>query len=345
MRLKLYRAASMADAMAQLRSELGPDALLLSSRRVDGGVELTAALDQPEEPPAASLPAAAHGLPAAGLNAAYHGIPGSLAARLAGTDLPASLRSALRFGKLPLQAGPEATTLLLAGPPGAGKTLSVARLATRLVLAGNKPLVVTADGRRAGGAEELAAYTRLLGLTLLAASTPSSLSRALAQAEPGSPVLIDTSGVNPFDEADMQALSALMQAANARSVLVLAAGGHPEEAAEQAAAFAKLGIQHFLPTRLDATRRLGSVLAAAEGGLILTEAGVGTGATDGLAPLTPEFLAERLLSAAPPPAFRTPESRNPESRTPESRNPAYRTPVFPTARSRVAHTMDSNAHG
>jgi flagellar biosynthesis protein FlhF len=43
MRLKIYRAASMTQAMAQLRAELGPDALILGARTLRDGVELTAA--------------------------------------------------------------------------------------------------------------------------------------------------------------------------------------------------------------------------------------------------------------------------------------------------------------
>ena len=49
MRLKIFRAASMADAMAQLREELGAEAVILGTRRVGKGVEVTAALE-PEEP-------------------------------------------------------------------------------------------------------------------------------------------------------------------------------------------------------------------------------------------------------------------------------------------------------
>jgi len=322
MRLKLYRAATMADAMALLRCELGPEALILSTRRVAGGVELTAGLDQPDELPA---PAPAPGPPPSAFDPAYHGVPAALAARLSGPDLVRALGAVLQFGPLPLPpdlAMP--APLLLAGPPGAGKTLSVARLATRLVLGGAAPVVITADGRRAGGAEELAAYTRLLGLTLVAVSTPASLARALGQAAPGTPILIDTAGANAFDPAELAEVSALMQVACGCAVLVMPAGGHPEEAGEQAAAFAALGVRHLLPTRLDLTRRLGSVLTAAGAGLILTEAGVGTGATDGLVPVSAEFLANRL-------------------RTWPAKSPiAHRTPEFPSARSRVAACLGAD---
>jgi flagellar biosynthesis protein FlhF len=197
--------------------------------------------------------------------------------------------------------------LLLAGMPGAGKTLTVARLATRLVLAGIKPLVITADGRRAGAAEELAAYTRLLGISLVVASTPATLGRALAQRQADTPVLIDSPGINPFAEAELADLAELVKVSGASCVLVMPAGQDVAEASEQALAFVPLGVRHVLPTRLDLTRRLGSLLGvAATADLILTEAGIGTGATDGLAPLTPEFLAERLGHSPAPARFPVP---------------------------------------
>ncbi len=52
----------------------------------------------------------------------------------------------------------------------------------------------------------------------------------------------------------------------------------------------------LVATRLDLARRLGGVLAAADAGLAIAEAGIGPGAADGLVPLTPELLARRLQS-------------------------------------------------
>jgi flagellar biosynthesis protein FlhF len=289
MRLKIFRAESVSQAMAQVRKDLGPDALILSTRRTQTGIELTAALEQVEHEP---LPMTRQA-PPENATLAWHGIPAPLAQRLASGPLAHSLASILRFGTLPV--GGTAPPILFTGPPGAGKTLTTARLATRLVLAGITPLVITADGRRAGAAEELAAYTRLLGVSLVVASHPATLARALQHRPPGSPVLIDTTGINPFDHAATEASQALAASAGATQVLVLPAGQDPLEAAEQAAAFAAAGARHLIPTRLDIARRLGSVVTAAvAGGLILSEAGTGPGATDGLTALSAEALARRL---------------------------------------------------
>lgn len=276
--------------MACVRAELGPDALILATRRVGDGVELTAALEAPAPEPAPVVD------PAREATLAWHGVPGPIAGRLMAGPLDTALAEALPFRTLPLSIG--CAPLLLVGPPGAGKTLTAARLAARLVMSGVPPLAITADGQRAGATEQLAAFTRLLGLTLLVASHSVMLARALARRQGGAPVLIDAPGGDPFDLAYREAVSALAATADATIVLVLPAGLDVNEAADLAGAFAELGATLLIPTRLDLARRLGAVLSAADMGLALTEAGVGPGAADGLAALTPAFLAQRLSTTS-----------------------------------------------
>ncbi len=279
----------MADAMAALRAEMGEEAVILGTRRIAGGVEVTAAQEAGDEP----LVIAPGAAPSAAIPATLrrHNLPAPLAQRLAGAPLAQALGREFRFTPLPLEPRP----LLLAGPPGAGKTTSCAKLATRLVLAGRPPLLVSADGRRAGAAEQLAAFARVLDLPLAVAASPAALAKALARRAPGQPALVDLPGCDPFDDAGARRHAALAEAAQGASVLVLPAGLDAEEAGETARAFHLLGCRHLLPTRLDAARRLGGVLAAAAAAdLAFTEAGTGMDVATGLTPLTPEALAQRL---------------------------------------------------
>jgi len=142
-------------------------------------------------------------------------------------------------------------------------------------------------------------HTRVLGLTLEVAPQPGTLAKALASRAPGQAALIDTAGCDPLDPTQAAALVGLARAAGAVIIAVLPAGLDPAEAADLARAFAALGARHLLPTRLDVARRLGGVLAAAAAGLAMTEAGTGPGAADGLTPLTPDWLARRLLPGRP----------------------------------------------
>lgn len=279
--IQLFRGADMGAAMAQVRQALGPDAMIVMTRRVGDEIEVTAALDPPEERADVE-----HDL-------AWHGVPDALIQRLNGPLEPA-LAAALRWAPLDGSGA-----MLLVGPPGAGKTLTAARLATRMVLAGTAPTVITADDRRAGAAEQLAAFTRLLDLPLVVAGTPRLIARAIARStaggdaggSAGAPVLIDTPGTDPW--TDRALITDLATAASARIVLVLPAGLDGQEAAELAEGYASLGAVAMIATRLDITRRHGSVLWAAQH-LALAEAGVGPGAADGLVPFTPLLLCSIL---------------------------------------------------
>jgi len=292
MRVKLYRAPGMPDAMEQVRRDLGEDALILTTRRTSGGVEVTAAVETESEP--AAPPAEPHRHVAL----EYHRLPPAITRKLEAGPLPFALSAAFRFGRVNLVAG--AQPLLLVGPPGSGKTLTVARLAARLVVHGVRPLVITADDRRAGAIEQLAAFTRVLGLRLVATSDPVELKRAIAERGDNAPVLIDAPGLDAFALRDRDELSVLAEITKAAVALVLPAGIDACEAADLAAAHADAANATLLvATRLDLARRLGGVLAAAVTGLAFAEAGIGPGVADGLVPMTPAFLAQRLLRVPP----------------------------------------------
>ena len=304
MQLSLFRGTSMPAILAQIRAEHGPDALILSTRRTGRTVEVTVGLEPPDDappplslppppppPPPPHVPGRARSLLARCLD--WHGVPTLLADILAATTLEDGLRDTLSFAPLPL--GPDAPPLLVAGPAGAGKTVCVARLATRLVLSGVRPTVITADGSRAGAIEQIAAFTRLLAIDLVVA-TPAVLARAVAR-RTAAPVLIDTPALDPTLPGDRTELAELADASGAMIMLVLPAGLDAGYAAELGEGYAEFGTRLLLASRLDASRRLGGILAAAHASALrLTEAGVAPGIADGLAPLTPAFLAERLSS-------------------------------------------------
>src|SRR5512140_71145 len=99
MRLKLYRASAMADAIARVRAELGADALILGTRRVGDGVEVTAALESDDEAPPPLLPPPDDARLAA---FEFHAIPAALRAAWLRGPLDAALAGTLPFAPLPL---------------------------------------------------------------------------------------------------------------------------------------------------------------------------------------------------------------------------------------------------
>ncbi len=289
MKLRVFTGRTSAAALAEVRAALGENAVVLATRRVPGGVEVTAALEAAE--PLLIQPDPLPVVQRAEL--LRHNLPAAVAALLPAGPLEAALAQGFRFAPLP-----EGRPILLVGPPGAGKTLTAAKLATRAVLAGAAPLVVTTDGARAGAVEQLAAFTRLLRLTLAVAAQPEALGKALAARAPGQGAILDGFGCDPFNAEHASRLLRLIRAADAAPVLVLPAGLDADESGEIARAFHALGARHLLVTRLDAARRLGGVLAAAAAGLAISEAGVSPNVSNGLVPLDAAALAARLLRPA-----------------------------------------------
>jgi len=310
MRLRNFTAPSIQDAMALVRQELGPDAIIVSTDDDPEGARVTAALDLAEPGMGSTLPAAdvTDTLSEA---LAAGGVPGPLAEKLLIaslsfdaedelTALAAALASVFSFAPVPEQG--RARPLLMVGPPGAGKTVTVAKLAARAVLSGRPVRVIAADTVRAGAIEQLAAVARILGISLATAESAGRLALEVSTASPEELVLIDGFGINPYNPADRRELEALIAAGNAEPMLVLAAGGDAVDTLEIARIFRGLGSSRMTVTRLDLTNRLGSVLAAAEGAkLAFAEAGTAPEIAEGLLPLNPVTLARRLLAQATAP--------------------------------------------
>src|SRR5882724_7635824 len=105
----------MPQAMALIRAELGPDAVILSSRRVAGGVEITAALEAPDVPQPAPVPEPERRTAAEICLLARHGTPEALARKLRNGPLSFALSVVLRFQ--PLDAAALRKKLLFVGPP------------------------------------------------------------------------------------------------------------------------------------------------------------------------------------------------------------------------------------
>lgn len=322
MRMKVFQAESMPDAIRLVRAELGDNAIIISSQRSESGhgIRVTAAVDEsepelplpPVDTPLDAIEAIEHALD-------RHGTPGDLTERLLRAAAPlaekllraasalsvdapvmtmaAALDTVFGFDPLP-QRGPQ-KPLMLIGPPGSGKTVTVAKLAAAAVLTNRAVNVITTDTMRAGGIGQLQAFTKILDLDLQTALDADSLSDALTAGRLSSPdalTLIDTAGANPFDANEMDELCRLVGTARCDTVLVLPAGYDCEEAAEIARVFAATGATRLLVTRLDAARRLGSVLVAADvARLKFCYLSVTPHVADGLSPVNPVSLARLLI--------------------------------------------------
>ncbi|MGE5548822.1 MAG: GTP-binding protein [Solirubrobacterales bacterium] len=318
MRLKSFTAPTMAEAMEMVRSELGDDAIIVSTQRAAGtkGVRITAALE-PADADLAIAEMLEESVDSSAAEAvrqalADHGVPQKLADRLVNAArtseigdptlaCAAALEAGFAFAHLPEHSAPR--PFMLVGPPGSGKSIAVAKLAARSVLKQRHVAVMTCDNIRAGAVEQLAAFTRILEIDLIRARGPESLRKAVeGAAGMFDLVLIDSPGLNPFKQSDLDYLQALIEAADVEPILVMAAGGDPAEAAEMAEAFGGIGATRLFASRLDTTRRLGAVLAAADGGqMALCDVSASPHVASGISPISAISLARLIVPQAPEP--------------------------------------------
>lgn len=312
MRLKTFTAPSMSEAMAQVKLHFGPDAIIVSTRTDDDGVgvRITAAhdhrdSDQDYPAPQAPMQPETDPLDTISEALAYHNVPADLADKLVDAAAESAAEAAMMkltvavnqvFKFTATSPNTPAVPQMMIGLPGSGKTVAIAKLATAAVVNKQALTVITTDSVRAGGYEQLAAFTNILNVDLLRADTPQTLIDATMTGTDQDQCLIDSAGTNPFDRQEFDRQHCLIQAIHCAPCLVMTAGGDTGEAAEMAEAFAAMGAQRLLATQLDIARRIGAVLVAADtGSLILQGFTAGASVASPPQPLNAVSLARILL--------------------------------------------------
>lgn len=306
MRIVSFLAPNSKQAMADLRASLGDDAIILTTQTLDDGqVHVTGARADDTADLADVLTPVTEARSFDWLDAlaGFHEWPFKMLDRIEPvlkdcrpadpeSVLTTLVRALFRFDET-LLSGQK--PLLFSGPPGGGKTVTIAKLAAAQVLAGNTVDVLTLDVDRAGGLDQLGTLLAALDLEPVPVCNPSDLPNKLAGCD-GDVVLVDSTGVNPFSPNDLGKVSNLVAQADLELVLVLPAGQGYEDSAEVGRSYVALGARAMVVTKLDVARRFGGLLAAAEAGLAFTEACIGPTIGDGMRSLSADGIARLLLS-------------------------------------------------
>ncbi len=96
----------------------------------------------------------------------------------------------------------------LVGPPGAGKTTTIAKLAVREGLAKGRPLqVLDLDDQRIGGGDQLQTICALIGVPYQRLNGPEALVEVLGRAHTRGLILIDTPGLSRHDSTELAVMS------------------------------------------------------------------------------------------------------------------------------------------
>lgn len=322
MRMKMFAAESFDAAKALIFAEMGDDAIILSERVVDGGVEVRAAIDKAQgagdDPMFLSLDDN-RPTPFSRDNPLrqrvrdsllWHGAPSQFADRVAKAaamevEQGCSPEDAMAKGLSvfasfdPLPAMPE-TNVILIGPPGHGRTSVAAKLTRRAAVTNGRLIPLAADLDGTAGGEQLAAYLELEKENIRSAGTPDELFDRLSEVKrAGERCVIDLPSIIPFDDGDMASLKDLISAVDAEPILVISAEGHPDDLAESVRAFGRAGVKRAILTKLDVVRRRGGAVAALAGAkMAFSHLAVTPFIGGGLIPAAPARLSALLLEDA-----------------------------------------------
>jgi len=184
------------------------------------------------------------------------------------TKLNELLRETLT-GMIPTAADgevPAARRIAFVGPPGGGKTTTLAKLAAHLHLRQKKSVaLLSLDMHRLAAGEQLRRYAELIQVPIAVAQTREGVAQALRDFRDIDHILIDTPGVGLREEGRFARMAALLRATRPDEVhLVLPGSTSPAVQLRLGQAFAPLGISRLAVTRLDETIGFGVILTLLE---------------------------------------------------------------------------------
>jgi flagellar biosynthesis protein FlhF len=315
MQTKTYFANSVPAALEVARQELGPEAMLVTSRpapehsRQFGKLEVTFAFDRTPAEPAgksnaeleeireqltalrmaiqrgaisadAAFPVSAAIFPASAFPAAA--FPGSSAA-VTPIAPPAQPNISIAQPNIPIapfreMKSGESRTLALIGPPGRGKTTSLVKIAVRFGLSRQLPVrIYTAGAHGVGQQEQMARYAAILGLPWQAYESVESLHLALTGETWRGLCLIDTPGLSPMDRAEYNEFAKFFsRRPEIEKHLVLRADATAADLSHVISRFSTISPDRLLFTGLDeALSTAGAVDALVRSGIPATFIGTG----------------------------------------------------------------------
>ena len=218
----------------------------------------------------------------------------SLAAQVAaGTPLEDLFETDSTLGRRGATRG----VVALVGPPGVGKTTTLAKLAARFGLTSRRPAyILSADVYRIAAAEQMRSLSAILGIGFDIVETPVALAQALEEHRATDWVFIDTPGLGASEMEDGAELARLLAShPEIDTHLVVSASMKPSDLSRVIDRYQIFQPKKLLFTRLDETDRYGALInEAARRALPISFLTTGQQIPDDLEPASKELIADRV---------------------------------------------------
>ncbi|MEI6245341.1 MAG: AAA family ATPase [Acidobacteriota bacterium] len=192
----------------------------------------------------------------------------------------------------------QARVEVFVGPPGVGKTTTIAKIAAQSRAAQGPALgMIAADGFRAGAVEHLRSYAAIIGAPFRIARTADELDRTIDASRHA--VLVDTAGRSPRDGGFNDLLAVLDRKKQVRTHLVMAADTSPAAARKVIDRYAPAHPTRVVITKLDEAESVAPLLSVIrERQLRVSYLACGQRVPEDLARATPAWLASALINPA-----------------------------------------------
>ncbi len=185
----------------------------------------------------------------------------------------------------------------LVGPPGAGKTTTLIKLAAQYGLGARRPSrILSADVYRIAAADQLRSLASILGIGCDVLETPAALAQAIEEHRAKEFLFIDTPGLSAAEREEGADLARMFAAhPEIDTHLVLPASMHPEAMARAIDQYSAFAPRKIVFTRIDEITRFGSLLnESARHHLPLSFLCDGQTIPDDLEPASKDRLVQRI---------------------------------------------------
>lgn len=194
----------------------------------------------------------------------------------------------------------QARVEVFVGPPGVGKTTTIAKIAAQSRASQGPALgMIAADGFRAGAVEHLRSYAAIIGAPFRIARTADELDRTIDASRHA--VLVDTAGRSPHDGGFNDLLAVLDRKKQVRTHLVMAADTSPAAARKVMDRYAPAHATRVVITKLDEAESVAPLLSVIrERQMRVSYLACGQRVPEDLERATPAWLASALINPGAP---------------------------------------------
>lgn len=246
-----------------------------------------------------------------GLHVERPGRQSSISAETVRAALVAEIENLLSVDSRLGISGNGPSMVALVGPPGAGKTATIAKLAVKYGLSTRTPtLLISLDTLRVAASEQLRCYASILGIDFQVADSNQTLARMLDTNQGKELILIDTPGLTAGDLGRGHgAAQFLAGRKEIQKQLVLPASMRFADLARISAAYDVFQPSRLIFTRMDETGTFGPLLCEAVGsGRPISFVTTGQRVPEDLEVADKSGLSSRLLPSRGKPALRALEA-------------------------------------